>query len=312
MDEFDLYPPKPDLIERKQKGGLSLTIFSLVLFIMAFLLLVGDEVIFVADLVMVLLIHELGHFVMMKIFKYENVRMLFVPLMGAFVQGKKKRYSQKEGFLVTMAGPFPGIVVGAILLWYSCFDQLHWMALLGAMFLILNIINLLPLDPLDGGQMFKLLVRKKHELFLMVFAFISSIAVIAIGWFASLYIVMAFGFFMGFRVRALQKRFQVHKNLAEEEINYSTTYKLLSNKDFVRIKEVLIQHTPALQKYLDQVSSDEADPVIASQVNNILDAPLKNDASAFFKLIVILLWIAAFLLPVYFFYVLDITWALPN
>jgi len=308
MEEFDFYPQKPDLIEHKPKGGVSLTIFSLVLFVMVFLLLAGDSIEFVMYLVVILLIHELGHLLFMKLFKYENVRMLFVPLMGAFVQGKKKGQSQRESFLVTLAGPIPGVIFGAVLVVLSCAEQTEWMASLGIMFLLLNIINLLPLDPLDGGQTFKLMFRKQHELFLMVFAFISSLVLIGVGWMFNLYVLMIFGFFMGFRVRAMQKRHQVHKNLLEEEINYSTTYKLLSNRDFVRIKEILIQHTPALQKYIDQVSSDEADPVIASQVNNVLDTPLKNDASILFKIIVLLCWLGAFATPIYLFYSFDLQW----
>jgi Zn-dependent protease len=311
MDEFDFYPQKPDLIEQKPKSGLSLTIFSLVLFVMIFLLIARDEVNFILQLVIVLLIHEMGHFIMMKVFKYKNVRMLFVPLMGAFVQGTKVNYSQKQSFLVTGAGPFPGVMIGIGLVWYSSEIQSDWMMTLGLMFLLLNIINLLPLDPLDGGQMFKMLMRKNHELFLMVFAFISSIFMIGVGWFMNSLIIMVFGFFMGFRVRALQKRYQVHKDLAEEDVDYSTTYKLLSNKDFVKIKEVLIQHTPALRKFIDQVSTDESDPVIASQVNNVLVTPMKRDASIFFKLVLLLMWVGSFLAPVALFFLLDIKWYFP-
>jgi len=311
MEEFDFYPQKPELIEQKPKSGLSLTIFSLVLFVMIFLLVAGDEVNFIMQLVIVLIIHEMGHFVMMKIFKYKNVRMLFVPLMGAFVQGTKTNYSQKQSFLVTGAGPFPGVMIGIALVWYSSEIQSDWMMTLGLMFLLLNIINLLPLDPLDGGQMFKMLMRKNHELFLMVFAFISSIFMIGVGWFMNSIIIMVFGFFMGFRVRALQKKFQVHKDLSEEDIDYSTTYKLLSNKDFVKIKEVLIEHTPALKKFIDQVSTDESDPVIASQVNNVLVTPMKRDASVFFKLILLLMWIGSFIAPVALFFLLDIKWFFP-
>ncbi len=316
MEEFDFYPQKPDLVEQKPKTGLSLTIFSLVLFVMIFLFIAGDEVLFIMHLVIVLLIHELGHFIMMKLFKYKNVRMLFVPLMGAFVQGTKTNYSQKESFIVTGAGPFPGVLIGAFMVWYSSQIESDWMMTMGLMFLLLNIINLLPLDPLDGGQMFKMFMRKRHELFLMIFAFVSSVFMIGLGWFLNMYteangyIFMIFGFFMGFRVRALQKKYQVHKDLTEEDVNYSTTYKLLSNRDFVKIKDVLIQHTPALQKYIDQVSSDESDPVLASQVNNVLVTPLNRDASLLFKIILLLMWVGAFLTPVALFFFVDINWYL--
>lgn len=308
MDDFDFYPSKPELIEEKPKGGLSLTIFSMVLFVLVFLLLLGDEVNFIFSLLVVLIIHELGHFISMKAFKYKNVRMLFVPLMGAFVQGSKTKYSQKQSFIVTAAGPFPGVMIGSTLMWYAAEIQNEWLMNLGFLFLLLNIINLLPLDPLDGGQMFKLLFRKNNELFLMIFALISSICMIAVGWYLDSYIVMLFGFFMGFRVRALQKKYQVHKELDDEEVNFSTTYKLLSNRDFVKIKNVVLEHTPALRKFMDQVTSEEFDPIIASQVNSMLEVPLKQDASLFFKIMLVGMWILSFAAPVILFFTLNLEW----
>jgi Zn-dependent protease len=312
MEDLDFYPQKPELVEHKPKTGLSITIFSLVLFVMIFLLIAGDQFIFIFNLVIVLVIHEMGHFVAMKLFKYKNVRMLFVPLMGAFVQGSKTRYSQRESLLVTVAGPFPGVILGTASIWYAAQIQNEWLMGLGLMFLLLNIINLLPLDPLDGGQMFKMFMKKKYELFLMIFALISSLLLIVAGFLLQEYIVMMFGFFMGFRVRALQKRYQVHKDLQDEDVNYSTTYKLLSNRDYVKIKNVLLQHTPALQKFIDQVSSDESDPVMASQVNNVLIAPLKKDASWLLKSFVVLFWLASFAIPVVLFYTIDIYWYFPQ
>lgn len=312
MEKYDFYPKKPKLIEPKQKTGLSVTIFSMVLFVLVLLLFLGDEFKFVLYLLIVLVIHELGHFLAMKYFKYKNVRMLFVPLMGAFVQGSKTRYSQRESLIVTGAGPFPGIIIGSFLVWYASEIQSSWLMTLALLFLLLNIINLLPLDPLDGGQLFKLFIKKNYELFLMIFAFLSSLFMIAFGWIISSYIIMLFGFFMGFRVRALQKRFQVHKDLTEEEINYSTTYKLLSNKDFVTIKNIVLNHTPALRKFVEQATSEESDSVIANQVNNVLVAPLKRDASLLFRCAILLFWTLALITPIILFYLVDLKWFLPN
>ena len=303
-----MYPPKPDLVEHQPKSSLAVTIFSIVLFVMVFLLLFRDEINFVLYLVVVLLIHEMGHFLMMKLFKYENVRMLFVPLMGAFVQGKKRNYSQKQSFLVTLAGPFPGVAIGAVLMWYGNVVHSQWMVELSSLFLLLNLINLLPLDPLDGGQLFKLYVRRNYELFLMIFALTSSLLIIGLGWLLDSYIIMIFGFFMGFRVRALQKQYIMHKELKNENVNFSTSYKLLSNRDFSKIKEVVLIHTPQLQKFVDQASEAESDPIVASQVNNVLITPVEMDASVLFKIIVLILWVASFGVPFLLYYTLDHIW----
>lgn len=304
----DFYQQKPELVEPKPKTGIAITIFSMVMFVLAFSLLFRDQIGFILFLLVVLLVHESGHFLMMKLFKYKNVRMLFVPLMGAFVQGKKDNYSQKEAFLVTMAGPFPGIIIGVLLLLYSVNNQSEWGLQLSALFLLLNLINLLPLDPLDGGQMFKLFIREKYEFFLLIFAFVSSLVLIGIGFYMNSVLVMLFGFFMGFRVRALQKSYQLHKELSNESVEYTTTYKLLSNRDFYKIKQIILEHTPALRKFTDQVSSDESDPIIASQVNNVLITPIKKDTSLFFRILIILFWAAAIVAPIALFLTLDLSW----
>ena len=194
MEDYNFNQQKPDLIDEKQNNGLSLTIFSMTLFILFFIVIIDNDISFVMSILIVLIIHELGHFIAMKLFKYENVKMLFIPLMGAFVKGSRKKYSQKQSFIVAISGPFPGIVIGIILMLYGSQIQSSILLDLGILFLILNIINILPLDPLDGGQMFKLFVRKKHELFLLIFSFISSIFLILFGFILNNYIIMIFGF----------------------------------------------------------------------------------------------------------------------
>ncbi len=311
MEETDFYPQKPDLVEHKPRGSAGLTVLSLVLFTMAFLWLFGvEEFSFLAMLIAVLIIHEMGHFIMMKVFKYKNVRMLFIPLMGAFVQGKKRKYSQRESFMVIFAGPLPGMIIGAILLWYSNAFHVAWMLQLSALFLVLNIINLLPLDPLDGGQLFKLFAVRNHEYFLMVFAFVSSIIIIGAGFLLNEfgYLLIVFGFFMGFRVRSLQKQYHMHKELKEEDVDYAKNYKSLTNREFARIKQVVLEHTPQLKKYLDQISEDQSDPLIASQVNSVLVTPLKSDASPIFKTVLLVLWLGAFILPFLMYFTLDLVW----
>ena len=91
----DFHPQKPKLIEHKPKGGLSITIFSMVMFVLAFTLLFSDQIIFILFLLAVLLIHELGHYLLMKKFNYKHVRMLFIPLMG-LTQTKKASQEKKE------------------------------------------------------------------------------------------------------------------------------------------------------------------------------------------------------------------------
>ena len=309
MEEFDLYPPKPLIEKVKVESNWGLTFFSMVLFVGTFLFIFKDQLRFVLFLILVLFIHEMGHYLFMKLFKYENVRMLFIPLMGAFVQGNKEKYSQKESFFVISAGPFPGIWIGSAFLIFAASYKQEWMLELSFLFLFLNVINLIPIDPLDGGQLFKLYVTKKRDLFLMVFALVSSMLMILVGWKIDSYVILAFGFLMGFKVRSFQRSYHLRKVMDEKNIRYESTYDELTNEEYAKIKEVLIDETPALQKYLS-LSEENNDELLASHVNAALLAPVKQDAGRTLKILVVLFWLLSLCLPVYFLLsdVLDFSW----
>jgi Zn-dependent protease len=298
MENYDIYPAKPHIEKVKIESNWGLTAFSLVLFVGVFLLLFKDEINFVLFLILVLFIHEMGHFTFMKLFNYENVRMLFIPLMGAFVQGSKEKYSQTQSFIVVAAGPFPGICIGIITLFLSSFYQLNWLLELSFLFLFLNIINLIPIDPLDGGQLFKLLVHKKRDLFLIIFAFISSLVLIFAGFLIWSWVTMIFGFFMGIRVRGMQRNYQIRKLLDEQDVNYISTYDDLSNRDYSMIRDVIVAETPSLKKFL-ALSDDPNDDVLASHVNSVLLAPVKYDASFWLKFTIVASWLSLVFFPLF-------------
>ncbi|MFZ9612987.1 MAG: site-2 protease family protein [Crocinitomicaceae bacterium] len=309
MEEFDLYPPKPVIEKVKVEGNWGLTFFSMVLFFGTFLFIFKDQISFVLFLIMVLFIHEMGHFILMKVFKYDNVRMLFIPLMGAFVQGNKEKYSQRESFFVISAGPFPGVLIGSLLLVFATIYRQEWMLQLSFLFLFLNVINLLPIDPIDGGQLFKLFVNRKRDLFLMVFALISSLAMIVVGWFIDSYVILVFGFLMGFKVRSFQRNYHLRSILDGKGVRYESTYDDLTNEEYAKIKEVLIEETPALRKYLS-MSDENNDDLLASHVNATLLAPVRRDAGRLLKFCIVVLWLLSISLPVYLLTsdLLDYSW----
>ena len=297
--ENNFYPQKPVLSENKESGNWIKTLLSIALFIGTFLLVFEEQISFVLLLVLVLLIHELGHFLFMKWFRYENVKMLFVPLMGAFVQGKKKKYSQVESLLVVGAGPFPGMILGVLFLYLSSVYHETNFFLLSILFLALNSINLLPLDPLDGGQLFKLLLRKNSDLFLLIFSFSSSMILIALGLYLENWYLTGFGFLMGFRVRNMQRNYIIRKCLREENINFTKDYNELTNQEYAQIREIILDNSKSLKKFKEMDEGDDADRLVAQEVNSILITPMQMNAPWWLKFFVILLWIASFVVPVF-------------
>ncbi len=102
-------------------------------------------------MIVVLFIHEAGHYLGMRFLGYRNLYMFFIPLLGAAVSGYGCVSVVKQS-IVYLLGPIPGILLG-----YFCgmvFGITHdyqWMEA-GRMFILVNALNLLPIYPLDGGQ----------------------------------------------------------------------------------------------------------------------------------------------------------------
>lgn len=308
MDEYSFYPDKPQLETKKAKSGLAMTVFSMALFVFGMLFIFPDFFSFIILLLIVLLIHELGHFIFMKLFNYKNVRMLFIPLMGAFVSGFKDRYSQKQSFAVVLAGPIPGITLGITCFYYAQVTHAAWLMTISLLFLFLNVLNLLPLDPLDGGQLLRIIIRKNKDLFQFIFSLTSSLLMIGFGLYFETYLLIGFGFLMALRVRSQQKNYQIRKELKEDDVQFETTYNDLNNKQYAQIKQIVLRHTPALEKYMSSNTEEDIEPIVATQVKNVLSPPMKYDASIVLRIGIVLLWVSAIVLPIVFLMNNNIDW----
>lgn len=305
MENFDhYYPPKPRIIRKERKGHISVTIFSIILFALTFSLIINDYLLILL-LIAVLLIHELGHFIFMKLFKYEGVSMLFIPFMGALVRGQKKEYSQVESSIMIMAGPLPGIIAGYFLLNYALDHEILWLIQFGIFFMLLNVTNLIPVDPLDGGQLMKTLFFGNQEFFQLIFSFFSSLGLIAIGLWINSWILIAFGFLLGFRVKNMHKLFYIRKKMKSEDLNYELSYEKLTDKAYAKIKEIVLDYTPILNQIEEESESEKYNQIIARQVDGVLKQPIKKDASPLFKSIIFLIWIGAIFLSIFTMLTID-------
>jgi len=280
----------------------------MVMFLLIFMLLFSNEIDLILGFIIVLVLRELGHFLMMKRYKYTNIRLLFIPLMGAFVHGKKEHYSQKESLMIVAMGLFPGIVVGFALTFFSQNINSVLLFQTGMMFFWLNIVNLVPLDPLDGGQLFKLFMRKNSEKWLLYLTLFFSVFIILIGFYFSSYVMTLFGFLMGFRVRSLQKTYLLHQELHRESISFHVKYADISDRNFWRIKDVIVEHQPALKYYLQQTDDPHSDSLLASQVNAVLVTPITKDASPLLCLFIVLFWIVSSVTPLLLWWLVDLNW----
>ncbi|HUR44999.1 MAG TPA: site-2 protease family protein [Candidatus Saccharimonadales bacterium] len=103
-------------------------------------------------LIPILLLHEAGHWLAMKVFGYRNLRMFFIPLFGAAVTGKHWNVPGWKKALVSLAGPVPGILLGVVLTLVGFVIHNTILTKTSLFLLLINGFNLLPVLPLDGGH----------------------------------------------------------------------------------------------------------------------------------------------------------------
>ncbi|MEZ4939017.1 MAG: hypothetical protein R2799_15620 [Crocinitomicaceae bacterium] len=247
----------------------------------------------------------------MKLFNYKKVKLLFVPFLGAFVSGEKDNVSQTQRLAVILMGPLPGILIGCFLLYLGDQNQDKLQITGGLLFLTINILNLIPIDPLDGGKVLETLFFTNQGRIKMYFALVSSLIMIGVGYYYSWFVLMAFGFLMGFRVRSIQKTHNMQSEMREQEVDFVKSYKELTNREYWKIREIFINHTPILKESIPSMREEwENESMLTTQVNNLLSKPVKKNLSLLGYIFIILLFISAIILPLLYFYTLDLSWFL--
>jgi Zn-dependent protease len=107
----------------------------------------------------ILVLHELGHVLAMRAYGDRASAFYLVPFMGGVAIGRKPPQSDWQLIVMVLAGPFAGLVtaLGALGLFHLTDGE--WYAAVAFMAVIINLLNLLPIPMLDGGQIMMSLLR---------------------------------------------------------------------------------------------------------------------------------------------------------
>jgi Zn-dependent protease len=107
---------------------------------------------FAAGFVVLLLVHEMGHVIQLRREGIQASAPMFIPFMGAFVAAKSLGDDAGAEARVGLAGPVLGSLACLVPLaiWQATGNE-YWQALAFVGF-FLNLFNLLPVLPLDGGR----------------------------------------------------------------------------------------------------------------------------------------------------------------
>ena len=107
---------------------------------------------FAVGFVVLLFLHEMGHYIQLRREGVKPTGMVFIPFLGAAVGTRSLGGSALAEARVGLAGPILGsLATAALLPIAAATDDDFWRALAFTGF-FLNLFNLLPVVPLDGGR----------------------------------------------------------------------------------------------------------------------------------------------------------------
>lgn len=102
--------------------------------------------------VLLIFVHELGHYLAAKRAGLNVGAPTFIPFVGAWIELKDQPMDARMEAKIALAGPVAG-TFGALLCYYAARDTGSQLLLaLSYSGFMLNLWNLLPINPLDGGR----------------------------------------------------------------------------------------------------------------------------------------------------------------
>ncbi|HUE26694.1 MAG TPA: site-2 protease family protein, partial [Solirubrobacteraceae bacterium] len=126
------------------------TVGSMAVSVAAYSFVFGWE--FAAGFVVLLLVHEMGHVIALRREGIKASAPMFIPFLGAVISARSLGDNALAEARVGLAGPILGSIGSAacIVIWKATGNEI-WRALAFTGF-FLNLFNLLPVVPLDGGR----------------------------------------------------------------------------------------------------------------------------------------------------------------
>ncbi len=171
----------------------AISAFSFVLFAAALAWRFSPDV--AITLILALIFHEGGHLVGMWWFGYKDTQLLFLPFFGGAAVGHDETVLPPwKHIVIILLGPMPGIFLAiAALVYRSAYGAPDWVFEATVTVLVLNVFNLLPILPLDGGQIFDYALIARFPRIRALFLSASGIGLVLVGLvsFAGTYLAVA-------------------------------------------------------------------------------------------------------------------------
>jgi Zn-dependent protease len=107
---------------------------------------------FAAGFVFLIFVHDMGHVVAAMKLGIPVSAPLFIPFLGAAITMKENPRDAWTEALMAYGGPLAGIIGGWICLIAAEYFGLRWVMAVASLTFVINLFNMIPLPPLDGGR----------------------------------------------------------------------------------------------------------------------------------------------------------------
>jgi Zn-dependent protease len=107
---------------------------------------------YAAGFIALMFLHEMGHYVAARQRGLNVGAPMFIPFVGAWIDLKDQPVDVATEAYVAMAGPLVGTVAAVLVYLWGRSEESSLLLAIAYAGLFLNLFNLLPLSPLDGGR----------------------------------------------------------------------------------------------------------------------------------------------------------------
>jgi Zn-dependent protease len=165
-------------------------------------------------------------------------------------------------------------------------------------FVVLNLFNLLPVYPLDGGQLLNRVFFNESNWLSKIFI---SLSIILLSWFAwkTNPVLFIFPAFMLIRLISESRTSSIEKRIEAEGINTDVEYEEMPDEDYWKIRNIVIEEHPAFRDVQSAPPYEYSDKEerIMTHIQGLLHRHLIQDVSVAGKIFILLIWVAAIASP---------------
>ncbi|MGL5892259.1 MAG: hypothetical protein ACRC3B_20370 [Bacteroidia bacterium] len=247
----------------------------------------------------IFLLHELGHLVAMRIFGYTGLNMVFIPLLAAYVSGKRNRSIQSQEVIVSLAGPVPGLLLASVLLLLpgplpGYVQSLIFIAI------FINALNLLPFQPLDGGRIINMLMGRQDGMYTVIMHATVVILAAMLVWQTGSLMWILLGFYAFRMAMAEWKVLPVRRTMLSDGVDFQQNYNELNDQEYIRLRRYLPAYDGSFS-YIGQTTWAEVPELQRRSeeiaMRSLLQDPVKYNLNIGRQLLVCAVWLGSFFLP---------------